>query len=375
MLDSDDDPSIKEKNVNLIKNNEIFVKKWKKRDDYLKDPKVLKEALDEYEKLLANYGTYGDVGYYFYLRSAQDQNNPKIKAKLKKQEDISIKISNDIDFFTHGVSKIPEPAQQKFLESPDLAEYKHFLEQLFTISRYLLSEEEEKILSLTSMSGFGNWVRMTSDFLSGEEKIVLDEDNKKRKKSFAELLALLKSKKKKVRDESAKALNQIFEKYVDVGEHELNSILNYKKVIDELKGFDRPDRARHVTEDIDTEVVDALIDSVTADFETPKKYYELKAKLLGLKKLGYHERVVEYGNIDKKFSYDESVEMVSRAFSKLDPEFDEIFTGMVDNGKVDVFPKKGKSDGAFCVSILKTQPIYVLLNHNGTLHDVITIAH
>jgi len=69
-----------------------FIDKWKDRNDYLKDPSVLKKALDEYEYLNRNFGTSGNAGFYFELKSSLDQNDPKIKAKFKNIHDFSVKI-------------------------------------------------------------------------------------------------------------------------------------------------------------------------------------------------------------------------------------------------------------------------------------------
>jgi oligoendopeptidase F len=60
---------------------------------------------------------------------------------------------------------------------------------------------------------------------------------------------------------------------------------------------------------------------------------------------------------------------------KLDPQFADIFAAFIKNGQIDAYPKKGKDSGAFCIHQLMTQPTYILLNHTGKLHDVLTIAH
>ena len=148
LLESDDDPRVSQIQDLLAKTNDEFVKKWENRDDYLKDPKVLKQALDEYDGLDTNFGDTGAVFYYYWLRSHQDQENTEIKAKYNKAEELSIKLANDIQFFTYRIAKIPESEQAVFLEAPELADYRHFLELEFRSAKYLLSEPEEKILNL-----------------------------------------------------------------------------------------------------------------------------------------------------------------------------------------------------------------------------------
>ncbi|RJQ32895.1 hypothetical protein C4572_00280 [Candidatus Parcubacteria bacterium] len=363
----------KEKELILAENHR-FINKWKGRKDYLEDPTVLREALDEYEALNRKYGSSGGSGFYFYLKLSLDQNNPEIKAKFNDLQEFAIKIGNDLQFFEHNLARADGAARKKFLAYIGLAPYRHFLERLFAQAKYLLSDEEEKIMNLKHPLSHSNWVKMVAGFLAKEERAVLGEGGKKEKKSFSEISKLMSSPKKKVRDSAAAAFNQILEKHSDAAEHEINSVLANKKVNDELRKMPRPDLARHIDDDIESDVVDALVGSVSKRFDIPREYYALKAKLFGVKKLEYHERNVEYGKFDKKYSYVETVKMVNKAFSDLDDKFFEIAKKMAE-GKIDAFPKKGKSSGAFCANDLVSQPTYVLLNHTGSLDDALTFAH
>ena len=216
---------------------------------------------------------------------------------------------------------------------------------------------------------------MTSGFLVKEERKVLLENGKREVKNFSEILSLLSDKNKAVRDSAAGAFNEILEKHSDTAEAEINSILANKKINDDLRKMPRPDFSRHISDDIDSKTVDALVSSVSDRFDIPKRYYKLKAKLMGLKKLKYHERNVEYGDMDKRYSYNESINLIYRAFEKLDKKFAEILAGFIENNQIDVYPKKGKRSGAFCAHNLISQPTYVLLNFTGKLEDVLTIAH
>lgn len=375
LFDNDNDPKIEKQRKIVEKKSYAFINKWKDRKDYLKDPAILKKALDEYEQWKRDYGSDGNEGYYFWLRTAQDQNNPNLKAKFNKIEHFSKKIENDIQFFYLRIAKVPEKLQKKFLGYNVLKDYKHFLERIFSQSKYLLSEPEEKILNLKTPSSYSNWVKMTSSFLSKEEKEIVLDDGTKDIKTFSEILSHMNSKHKKVRDSAAKAFNEILRKHVDVAEAEINSILANKKVDDELRQISRPDIIRHISDDIDSEIVDALIKTVSDRFDISARYYGLKARLLKVKKLKYHERNVEYGNINKKYPYHKSLKLILKVFNNLDQKFADILNRFIKNGQFDVYPRKGKSSGAFCAHHLISHPTYILLNHTSRLNDVLTLAH
>lgn len=373
---NDDDPDLaNKKRAEHEKKTYEFINKWKDRTDYLEDPKVLREALDEYEEWGRNYGIQGDEGYYLGLRLYLEQDVPEIKARYNKIHDYIVKVQNDIQFFEIRVSKIPKDKQNIFLEAVELKDYKHFLETSFNEARFLLSEPEEKILNLKAKVSYSNWIQMVEEFLSKEEREVIDEDGTTKMKSFNQILSLTNSKNKKVRDFAFNVINEIFYKFEDVATAEINSVLENKKVNDELRKMERPDLGRHVADDIDTEVVDTLVKAVTKRFDQAHKYYELKAKLLGVDKLDYNDRNIEYGEVDKKYEFSEAVELVNKVFSDLDPEFSNIFKKFLSDGLVDVFPKKGKGGGAFCAGDRLTNSTYILLNHTDQLRDVVTLAH
>ena len=352
-----------------------FISKWKDREDYLENPLILKKALDEFERWEKFFGSGGDELYYFRLKRAQDQENPEVKAKYNKIEEFSKNVEKKMSFFTLNMAKIPKEKQEKFLQDNELKEYRHFLNRLFENARYLLSENEEKIMNLKSTSAHSSWVKMVSEFLYKEEKEVLDEDGNLSIKTLSDLFSLIDNKNKEVRDKAAKAINEILEKYSEVAEAEINAVLMNKKVNDEIRGFDRPDKSRHISDDIDSEIVDSIVDAISSNLDISKEYYDLKSKLLGVEKLEYHERNVRYGSIDKTYSYEDTVKLVNKVFSDLDKKFADLLKMFVENGQIDVYPKKGKSGGAFCAYSLKSQPTYILLNHSNKLRNVETLAH
>jgi oligoendopeptidase F len=371
----DNDPRIEAKRKLIEKKSNAFISTWKDRTDYLEDPAILRQALDQYESWKRRYGTDGDEGYYFWLRTQQDQNDPKLKAMFNKIEEFSKKLENESQFFYLRIARINPELQRQFLRSPFLAKYRHFLERVFAESRYHLSEPEEKILNLKSATSSSNWTKMTAGFLSKEERMVFTEDGKKKLTPFSAIVGMMNSKDKRVRDSAAEAFNDILAKNAEVAESEINSVFANKKIDDELRNAPRPDTLRHLADDIESEVVDSLIAAVSQRFPIAARYYALKAKLLKVRKLAYHERNVEYGEVAKRWPYPKSVDLVHTVLARLDPEFADIFAGFIENGQIDAFPKKGKDSGAFCIHHLMVQPTYILLNHTNKLHDVLTIAH
>lgn len=363
---SDSDPQMQTDITASQTEVQTFSAKWQPRSDYLQDAQVLHEALIEYEHLMRSTSPWNKVNYYFGLKQSLDQDNPDLKAKEAKLGDQTKALWNSLHFFTLSLGKIDKKFWNAFLMSNELADYRHFLQDIFAWSDHLLSENEEKIMTLKSAPAHESWTQMTSTFLSKEIR---------HGKNLSKLSADFLNSSARVRDRAGADVVSIANKYVEVAENEFNAIMDNKKINDNLRHFDRPDAARHLGDDIDTRVVDSMTDAVVARFDIPHRYYGLKAKLLGVDKLKYWDRSVPYGKISKKYSYPQAVALVQETFSDLDPQFGEIFKKFVSEGQIDVFPKVGKRGGAYCSHGLMGDPVYIMLNHTDSLNDVLTLAH
>lgn len=360
-----------------------FKSKWENNNEYLKNPQVLKQALEEYESLSRTYGIDGGINYYFELKDALNQGNPQIKANINKIEEFATNLYNEIQFFNHRISKIPKQEQDLFLNSPELKNYKHYLERCFQEAEHLLSEDQEKVATLLSKTAKYNWVQMVESFIANDTEKVLTEVGVVEKRPMSLIGPMIETRNEKVRESAFKALLKIRERWSSIAENEINSILEYKRNIDQLRKFPRPDSARHLADDIDTDVVDAMVNSVTDQYKTIHKYFKLKKEILKKKKLKSYEALLGIEYLDqsisdsniRKYTFEEAVELVGSVMGNLNSEFKTIYTKFFEEGRVDVFPQKGKANGAFCASIGKDYPVYIMLNFTGKLQDCLTLAH
>lgn len=352
-----------------------FINTWKDDSSYLTSVKSLKKALDQYEHWQANFSTSSNVDYFLSLKQSLNQNNSRISAKLNKVIYQSKQIENDIQFFLLNLSKLDANQQKIFLKSHLLKDYQSFLKHLFLVGKHTLSDDSEKILNLKSQVSYSNWVKMTSRLLSKQTAKVINSKGKLQTLSFSNIYSLIDHPQKNIRQKASRAFTKILDDHSDVAESELNSILENKMIDDNLRAFSRPDSSRLLSDNIDPKIIDSMIELVTQNFKLSRLFYTYKAKLLGKQKLQYSERNLSLSKVDKLYSYQEAIQTVNSVFQNLDPQFSQIFVSFLKNGQIDAFPKKGKTDGAFCSAGLKKATSFVLLNHNNKLRDVTTIAH
>lgn len=375
LLKGDTDPNLMKELTIITEANMKFIQKWSKREDYLVDDTVLLEALTEYEALQRVHGTSGSVGYYFSLRKSQDTENPAVSSGYNMIHQFSTKLYNEIQFFELRLATISSKTLSGLLKNKQLKPFEHFLQRLCASAPFLLSDKEERILNLKTLPAHESWVTVTSKLLSSQEREVLGDDGVMQFEVLETMLSNLQSSKEEVRNSSAIRINEILKDCTTIAEAELNAILANKEINDQLRGYTRPDQSRHISDDMSPDTIDTLVSTVTNNYQISHRFYALKAQLLGKDLLEYHERSAPYGSPEEGYSYETSLELVHKTLSKLDPQFGDILEKFIEGGQFDVFPRKNKRGGAFCAHDLVISPTYILLNHTGSLRDVLTLAH
>lgn len=346
----------------------LFEKKYRKYEKYLKDDTEMFKALVAYEKLMKL--KMGKVSIYLSFLQSLDSRNEKVNSMSNLMEQRINKIDNKILFFGVKISKIPKEIQNKFLSSKKLSAYKYFFECIFKTGKFTLTEPEEKILSLKSQTSYGMWVDSVSKVIS--KQTVVYKEKEIPISVAGSIIPNFPTQKERV-----DLYNKIVEKNLEVSymaECELNAVITDKKVNDELRGFKKPFDATLLGYQNDEKSVLNLVKTVTDNFHIIHKFYKLKAKMLGLKKLKYPDRFANVGKLDKKISFEDSYKLLYEVFSSVDPEFGAILKRFAENGQIDVFPKVGKRGGAFC-SHSTELPTYIFLNHTNNMDSLTTFAH
>lgn len=371
-----DDEKIKQDDTVAQKEISDFVKKRSENAWYLSSASLLKEALDDYSTIMSHYYYWTKSSVYFWLQSVLQQDE-KLKALSNKSDEFSKNLMISLQFFQLSLGQISQEKQTEFLHDISLAQYKQFLRRIFDTAKFDLTQEQEKIFTMMTKTSYQNWTKMLDDFFSLEYADVVGDDGAMHKKTFEEVMMLISHTNKTVRDSAAVALNWMFQKHLQVWEVELNTVLEYKKLSDQLRGYSRPDESRLVSDDVPVHVLDSLLESFAKNNDIAQDFYTLKAKLLWLDKLQYHERNVPFvWNVEEWiYIFEQAVEIVGDVMKKLDPEFAQIFQDLLDTWLIDVYPKEGKQWWAFNAGLWKNVGNVVMLNYTNKFNDVVTFAH
>lgn len=361
------DPQIEIDQKKADKAAAAFATTYRKDKKHLKDPVALAAALKAYEKLIKIPSS--KASYYVYMRKDLNVEDKAAEALGARLEERATKRGNQLLFFTLELGKVSPAIQKKFLAAKELAPYKYWLTQVFENAKYDLSEPEEKILSLKADVSSGRWVQATDNVL-----------NKKTVAFEGEVLPLPKAEGMyqhlpvEKRRELYTAVRSVYKEVSDIAESELNAIYTDKKIEDELRGMTQPYEATIRGYQNDVKSVLSLVDAVTEGAEISHRFYKAKRKLMGEKVLTYADRSASVGEIKTKVPFEKAVQVVREVFGELDPQYADIFDRLLANGQLDVYPRKGKTGGAYCISSPET-PTFVLLNHTDTFESLKTLAH
>ena len=362
-----------------------FKNKRENREDYLTDSKVLKEVLDEYEKIqdwtwrTESWDSWVIwlESFYYRLLTSLHSDDQEILAKSNQADNFLIHLQNEILFFELKLARIPPEKQSEFLSDPLLAPYRHFLEKQFASSKHLLSQEWEKVMNLFSKTSYENWEHMTSKFLSKSQREI-DLPSWKKLATLEELLTYTCDKNENVRKQAIQAVNEIHLEAKEMAENEINSVLEYKKTTDELRWFSSAEEFITIRDDVSLQTIHAMIDSVKDAYDFSRDFYRFKADLFWVKSLSYSEKTLQYWSLEREYSFEEAVKLCQETLWKRDSELLDIFNKSLEEWMVDVFPHKWKRWWWFCTDSVegwKWLPTYILINYTNKLEGVSVLIH
>ena len=342
-----------------------------KLDAVAKDGAKLAEAVKAYEKLS---DLMGKIGSYSGLLYAANQDDP---ARAKFYGDVSehlTKISSDLIFFELELNNIDDGVIDAALRHKSLARYKPWFDDLRKEKPFQLEERIETLFLEKGQTGRGAWTRLFSETMSGLRFPVKGE---KQPLSLEPTLNFLSDPDEKKRKAAAEALSQVFKDNIRLFTLLTNTLAKDKEISDRWRGFKDVADSRHLNNRVEAPVVDALVSSVRAAYpRLSHRYYKMKAKWLGKKKLASWDRNAPLPDKPERIiPWNEAQKMVLGAYGSFAPEMRSIAKEFFDNRWIDAPVRDGKAHGAFSASTVPSVHPYVLMNYLGKPRDVMTLAH
>lgn len=253
----------------------------------------------------------------------------------------------------------------------DLARYKPIFDKIRAMKPHQLSDEMEKLLHDLGVVGDA-WERLFDETIAGLQFNV-DGDVL----NIEGTLNFLTDPDRAKREAAARELADVFSDNVKTFARVHNTQAKEKEIIDRWRGMPTAQAGRHLSNQVEPEVVKALRNAVVAAYpKLSHRYYELKRKWLGLDRMQVWDRNAPLPMEDPRLvNWNEAQSTVMAAYNAFDPRMGELAKPFFTDGWIDAGVKPGKAPGAFAHPTVTDVHPYVMLNYLGKPRDVMTLAH
>ena len=330
---------------------------------------ALGAAIETYERLQEQSGRI--IGYASLVH-AGDLADSEIGRFFQTMQERINAVSTTLLFFTLGLNRINDADLAAKQADPALARYRPWLRDTRAFRPHQLSDEIEKLLHEKYVTGRAAWTRLFDETIANLRFPIGDKEL-----TEAEALNLLSDRDRETRHEAALVIGDVLGKNARIFALITNTLAKDKEIEDRWRRFARPISSRNLANFVEDEVVDALIAAVRDSYpRLAHRYYKLKAGWFGVAQLPFWDRNAPLPeDEDREIPWCEAKETVLSAYGALSPELAAIGRRFFAGRWIDAPVRPGKASGAFAHPTVPSAHPYLLLNYQGRVRDVMTLAH
>jgi oligoendopeptidase F len=373
LVDGDGEDGVKRRMGEALERAKAFASRYAGKLAQL-DNADLREAMSE---LAAIYELVGRGGYYAALRFSTDTADPANGALLQWVQEQETALQTTLLFFELEWAALPDEHAEELLAGDGLDFCAHHLRNLRRYRDHLLSEPEEKILAEKALTGASAWTRLFEELSSAiEVQLPAGEDGHAGQTVALDVaLSRLALADRDVRASTAQAVTEALAPGLRTRAFLFNTLLADKATDDRLRSYPHWLAARNLANEASDESVQALIEAVRGRYEIARRWYRLKAKLLGVERLADYDRMAAVTEDETTFGFAQAREIVLDCYASFSPELGTLAKRFFDERRIDAPVRPGKRGGAFCAAAVPSVFPYVLLNYTSRRRDVLTLAH
>ncbi|WP_442582325.1 M3 family oligoendopeptidase [Mesorhizobium sp. ASY16-5R] len=328
------------------------------------------QALKEYEALEELMGRIASYAGLVYAGNTADPQRAKFYGDVQeKMTDASAHLL----FFALELNLVDDELIASALDAdPTFGHYRPWVLDLRKDKPYQLEDRIEQLFHEKSVTGRGAWNRLFDETMTALRFTIDGEEL-----TLEPALNKLQDPNPKVRQKAAEALAKTFKENLRVFTLITNTLAKDKEISDRWRGFQDISDSRHLANRVEPDVVNALSAAVQKAYpDLSHRYYRMKARWLGMKKMNHWDRNAPLPETPKAtIGWDEAKNTVLTAYHRFSPEMADIARGFFDRKWIDAPVRPGKAPGAFAHPTVPSAHPYVMLNYMGKPRDVMTLAH
>lgn len=370
LVEFDDPGYIEERLTAFVKSAEELREKYRGKIESF----GAKELLDMLEKLDEFDLQYEGAVVYSRLLYSADMTKDVAKRLNDKYRNSASLQSQALAFIPIELGRLLSK-KPNIVDDPILAEYKHSLEKIKRRIPHMLSEEEEQVIIAKDKNGVNAWFMLQGDWLA-TRTFDIEIDGETKTLPYGEIIGLYQNPNRDVRKRANEVVYSGLGKDDIVWSSSLRSVFSDHMTMCKLRKWKSPMTQSFISNDVDEETITALMNTIEKNVGKYRRYLELKAKAMGLEKLGNWDIDAPLPHSpDKKYTWEEDQKIVVGAYTDFDPVIGGWINEMYERRHIDSLVRNGKRSGAFCATWHAGQSAYILQSFNGVIGDVITSAH
>ena len=354
-----------EKNIDLIKSNENI------------NLNNSKNLLDTTNLIMNTSRSIQKLYSYSSMKQDEDISNTEVIKDLDLLETLDIKFESVSSFYDVNLLKLKyKDVLSMMEEEPKLKEYRNYFRSLFRYKKYKLSKDKEKMLIDLSKAYADNETIFSSlsdsDIDYGKVKDITGEDVTLTPEKYN---VLVKSSNREVRKEAFTKFHDVYGRYKNTFTYLLLGHVKKNTTLSKMRGYKSFLYREMYNDELDTKVLDTLIESVNSNLEPLFKYYRIKKEILNLDELHlYDTHASVTPKITTIYSFDEAKSIIKDVLKVFGDDYLEILDKAFKDKWIDILPNKSKRSGAYSGGCYDTYP-YILTNFQNTYNDISTLIH
>jgi oligoendopeptidase F len=322
------------------------------------------EAISRLERRIYDFASLS------FEANTQDQAIQAFKSDVEGR--ISL-IENRLLFFSLWWKDLDNTAAERLMAGS--GDYRYWLEEMRHFKPHTLTEPEEKIINIKDVTGAQAIINLYST-LTNRYVFHLEVNGEVKELTRGELMVYARSYEPQLR---AAAYQELYRVYgmdgIILGQMYQTLVRDWHNENVDLRHFTSPLAVRNLANDIPDDVVDTLLGVCQANISVFQRFFQLKARWLGLKHLRRYDIYAPVVKTDKKYTFDQAAHMVFDAFHNFEPRVEELARRVLEQDHLDSEVRRGKVSGAFCATLAPDVTPWVLVNYQGRPDDVATLAH
>ncbi|MCW9708370.1 M3 family oligoendopeptidase [Fodinibius salsisoli] len=366
LYNSTDDPALQEDKKRVRQQAKQFASDYRGKVKSF-DASQMHQALQDYESIIERLSK---IGSFAQLIWSTDTSNAKYGKLVQDANELSSEIQQQLVFFDVEWLAMDDEQAQTLIESEVLSHYEHYLETSRRYKSHVLNEEAEQVFSAKKVTGSSAWNRYFDETM-GAARFTLDGEELTQQ----EALSKLHEPDRELRERAHASLTETFSELSHTLTFIFNTLLADKHSSDKLRDYPSWISSRNLSNEIDDDTVELLVNSVTDHYSLVHRFYNLKKSLLGYDEFYDYDRYAPLLKSEKQVHWNDARSMVLDSYSSFHPKMGEIAGDFFEHNWIDAAMKPGKRGGAYSASTVPSVHPYVFMNYDGKVRDVQTLAH